>query len=127
MRAIMDTSSILFALRHRKDIFAAVGKEFPSLQVVVSRGIVAELKGIGLNRGKKGAAARLALAMLKVKNVSVYNSGMDPDRWILREASHRYSRIIITNDTLLAQKVSLLGARCFKVSVSGRLKRYLQF
>ncbi len=123
--ALIDTSSILFALRYRKDLFERLGEQFPDCKPVISRGVVGELKAMGANRGKRGALARLALMMLKSKKVEIHNIGIDPDRWIQRQAARSRGRMVVTNDSELARKASAIGARCFKVSRSGSIKRYL--
>lgn len=120
----MDTSSILFALAHRRDVFSLIEERFPGCGAAVSRGVVGELRAMTANRGARGARARLALLMLKSKKVEIHNTGIDPDRWIVRQAARSRGCIVVTNDTALAREAGALGARCFKVSVSGAVKRY---
>ncbi len=122
---MVDTSSILFALRYRKDVFERLNEQFPEYRPTISRGVIGELKGISANRGKRGATARLALMMLKSKKVEIHNIGTSADAWIQRRASRSRGVMVVTNDTELARKASALGARCFKVSRSGAIKRYL--
>lgn len=120
---IVDTSSILFGLRHRKDVFQSIGRELPSCTPVVSRGIVGELRAISGNRGRRGSDARAALLLLKSKKVDMHNIRAGVDDWILKEAATR-GEIVVTNDTELAGRLVGNGVTCFKLSVNGRLRRY---
>lgn len=122
--AIVDTSSILFGFRYRKDVFEALERQLPSFRPAISKGILRELEGISSNRGKKGAMARAALLALKSKKVDVHNINTGVDAWIARQAAKGRGCIVITNDTELAER--LFGRRivCFKLSKSGQLKRY---
>lgn len=120
---LVDTSSILFALKYRKDAFQLISEQLPVCSPAISRGIMREIQGISGNAGKRGAEARAALAALKSKNVKVYNINVNVDTWLLRQAKRTHD-IVITNDTELAARLSYFGVNCFKVSRSGRLRRY---
>lgn len=122
--AIIDTSSILFALRCRRDVFEALGRQLPSFRPMISKGVLRELEGISSNRGKRGALARYALLALKSKKVDVHNISARVDSWIARQAAKTRGSIVVTNDTELAERLASKGIVCFKFSRSGALKRY---
>lgn len=122
--AIVDTSSILFGFKYRKDVFEALERQLPLFKPAISRGVLRELGRISLNRGKKGATARVALLALKSKKVDIHNISAGVDDWIVRQAAKARGSVVITNDTELADRLVGRGVACFKLSRSGTLKRY---
>ena len=120
--AIVDTSSILFGLAHRKDVFEIVERSLPGYAPLISKGIMRELGHHSLNKGTNGAAARAALSILKLKKIRVDNTSSNVDSWILRKAASVAGTLVVTNDTALLTKLRLVGVRTMKLSKSGKLK-----
>ncbi len=120
-RIILDTSSILFGFSNGRDVFEAAAARFPNTAQLISAGVILELKGLGKNRGKKGAAARFALLAIKVKKVKVDKIRGNVDRWILSRAASA-GDIVITNDTKLWRALKAKGVRTLKMSEDGGLK-----
>ncbi len=118
---IVDTSSMMFGFSHNRNVFEAVQRRFPTRKPLVSRGILAELRAISENRGKRGASARLALLEIKAKKIDVDNITEYADKWIL-DASPRRGKVVITNDTALARRLLSRGVVVFKMSVSGEIR-----
>lgn len=119
---IIDTSSILFGFAYNRNVFETVKEQFPGYRPMVSRGIVRELAKMSTNRGAKGLRARVALLELKAKKINVDNISVYPDKWILDTALKNRDYVVITNDSLLARKLSLSKVRVYKVSKSGVLR-----
>ena len=119
---ILDTSSILFAAANRKDAFKAIEERFPNCKIMISKGVIRELRGISSNAGRKGSSARLSLEMLGYKKVNVDNVSGNVDSWIFRKASSPGVRAVVTNDDQLARKLRGGGTAVFKVSRDGFLR-----
>ncbi|MCL4403617.1 MAG: hypothetical protein M1500_03235 [Candidatus Marsarchaeota archaeon] len=119
---ILDTSSILFAAANKKDAFKAIEAKFPNCKIMISTGVLRELRGISSNAGRRGAAAKLSLEMLGYKKVNVDNVSGNVDSWISRKASSPGVRAIVTNDDQLARKLRGGGAAVFKISREGFLR-----
>ncbi|MCL5262342.1 MAG: hypothetical protein M1390_00675 [Candidatus Marsarchaeota archaeon] len=119
---IVDTSSILFGLAHRKDVLGIAERSLPGFTPLISSGVIRELRHHSLNKGAKGASARAALSILKLKKIRVDNTSGDVDSWILRKAVSEAGSLVVTNDTPLLRKLRLSGVRVMKLSKSGKLK-----
>lgn len=121
---IVDTSSILFGIGNRKDVFAAVSIAFPSSRISISKGVMAELKGISHNMGKRGKEAKTSLELLKrkYKNIKVYDNSTNVDQWILGKALADADCVVVTNDTALSKQIKSKGIRCLKLTRSGLLR-----
>ncbi len=119
---MVDTSSIVFALQHGKDPFAAAERRLHR-KSLVSRGIIRELSGMARNRGKRGAIARTALSLIRVKKVKVNNNNETVDSWVYRIAATHKNYAAVTNDTDLFRRIRPVNQNVFKLSKSGILKR----
>lgn len=120
--AIVDTSSIIFALSNRKNVFEALKSR--GYTPCISRGITRELRGMSLGRGRNASLARIALLEVKAKGINIYPANYYPDKWILSAASRHSGSMVVTNDTALARKLVGLGIGVLKVSKEGILKRF---
>ncbi len=118
---IVDTSSILFGMAAKKDVFSIAAKRFHK-PVLISRGVLNELLGISKNKGRRGASARAALALIRVKNVKVHRDKGSVDSWIAGSAAKHNNTVVITNDTALFRKVRSVNRNVFKLSRSGTLR-----
>ena len=119
---IIDTSSILFGFSYNRNVFETAKGRFPGYELTVSKGIIRELNRLSTNRGSKGLRARVALLELKAKKINVDNISVYPDRWILDKALKNRDSVVITNDTILAKRLSLSRVKVYKISKSGILK-----
>lgn len=118
---IIDTSSILFGFSNKIDVFESVLDAFHGKKIMISSGVLRELRSLSTNRGKKGANARAALAAIKVKNVKVEDILGNVDRWILSSAPS-FAAAVITNDTQLAKSLKAKGVKVLKISRDGSLR-----
>ena len=121
-RVIIDTSSILFGIRFKKDVFDAAQLTIPKCVIVASKGIMDELDGIKENGGRRGGEARIALSLLKRHKVYIDKSREYPDSWIRKTAAKYKNSIVITNDTALLKKIGSAGGRAMRLSMGGFLK-----
>ncbi len=121
--AIIDTSSILFGISIRKDIFESVRAKFPKSVPLVSRGVLRELGMISKNKGARGASAGAALALVKAKRVKVEPNAAYVDSWISSAAARYINSIVVTNDTALFRKLRGAGTNVFRLSKSGILRK----
>ncbi len=118
---IIDTSSILFGISMKKDVFQAAKNKFPGCTLTISKGILRELSGLSRSTGRRSASAKTALALIRVKNVKVDNDNRGVDSWVYRTAKHN-NFIVITNDTALFRKVKRINQKVFRLSKNGFLK-----
>lgn len=119
---IIDTSSILFGFSNKINAFEVVKRHFPTHRLIVSSGIIRELERIATNRGTKGAHAKLALSILKSKKINILIDKQLVDKWILGFAEEHHGIAVITNDSILANKLKKAGAETYKLSRSGILR-----
>ncbi len=119
---IIDTSSIVFGFSFNKDVFEIARQEFPKCEIVISDGVIGELRKIAENSGVKGSHAKTALLSIKSKNVKVHNNRGNVDSWIHKAAASYKNPVIITNDTALFKSLKQKGIIVFKLGKSGFLK-----
>lgn len=118
---ILDTSSILFAISQRKDVFEALLEEYPGCEIILSKGIVMELQKLASTKKRNARDARTALLMLKHKNFTTRKSEAHVDKWILEEAMET-GAAVCTNDTKLREKLRAVGVNVVSIGLGGRLR-----
>ncbi|MGC8676327.1 MAG: hypothetical protein ACP5T3_02315, partial [Candidatus Micrarchaeia archaeon] len=116
MQILVDTSAILFALRNTKNAFDALLERFPGAELVVSRGVVSELKKFAKGTSGISAYARFALKDIASRNVTVVGDSRMPDLWLLDSSA---GSIVCTNDMALKRKLKEKGAEVLSISKSG--------
>jgi rRNA-processing protein FCF1 len=112
---------MIFGFSNNSNVFEVAAREFPACRMLVSKGIVNELDAMSKNMGKKGVYARIALMELKAKKIDIDNIN-EADHWILDRARRHRNSVVITNDTVLARKLSGSGIKVLKLSKSGMLR-----
>ncbi len=117
---IVDTSSILFGFSNHIDVFEKIGEMFPSCEIIISRGIVGELEGLGKAR-RQGAYAKVALAAIESHKLEISKSSVYVDEWIASESARRRC-LVCTNDVGLKARLRKAGVSVVSLSRSGRLR-----
>ena len=120
--AIIDTSSILFGIRYKKDVFEIASEKYPLRKQLISDGIISELEKMASYKGTKANEAKIALKILRHKNLKVDNKTEYVDSWILDTASKNADSLVITNDTKLFKNLKSKGIEAKKLSKSGELR-----
>ncbi len=120
---IIDTSALLFGISNRIDVIEAARRQIPGCRVLVSSAILGELSAIGRGRGRRGAMARAALAMLRSKKIDVVKEKRRVDDWILEFANCHRGTDVLTNDGKLTLRLRDSGATAYKLARSGALRR----
>ncbi len=120
--AILDTSSILFGFSNMRDTFEVAKNKFPGRKILVSRGVLRELAGISMNRGKRGASAKAALEAIRYKKIEVDSNNSNVDSWVYGAARRYPHSVVITNDTELYKKLKTINIESFKLTKDGHLK-----
>ncbi len=116
---IVDTSSILFALSNKVDIFMAI-KEQSSQEAVLSQGVIKELTGIAASSKSKSKYARVALELIKKYGIKIEKDSGYVDKWILSYANKHIN--VCTNDTKLKKALRGRGIIVYSVSRDGILR-----
>lgn len=116
---IVDTSSIIFAASVGVDPFEKL-LENESAQLVVSQGIVSELRRISQKKTKEGRASRLALQMMEKRPIEVVSDKGNADRWILSYA--KKGDEVCTNDIALKERLRIKGIKVITISKDGSVK-----
>jgi rRNA-processing protein FCF1 len=119
---IVDTSSIVFGFTYKEDVFAIAKKDFPSMNMLISVGILNELSKLSRNKGKKGAAAKTAIESLRYKKINVDSNTGSVDSWIFNKAKEYPHSVVITNDTELFKKLKASEIRSLKLTKTGLLR-----
>ena len=128
---IIDTSSILFALKYNKNIFEIIKTKYLSnYKIIISKGIINELTRLSKTRSKLKLSATISLVIInkikeKERKIFIYKrSNINVDKWILDTSNKFKNIIIITNDTELAKKLYNNNKEIFKISKQGILKSF---
>ena len=119
---IIDTSSILFAVKFGKDAFNAAAVLGSPSRIAIPEGVIEELRGISSGRGARAIEARTALKMLRIKNVKLYKSVEKVDDWIYHHAMENPDCAVITNDTELFRRLKGIHSKVFKISKNGSIR-----
>lgn len=128
---IIDTSSILFALKYNKNIFEIIKTKYLSnYKIIISKGIINELTRLSKTRSKLKLSATIGLIIInkikeKERKIFIYKrSNINVDKWILDISNKFKNIIVITNDTELAEKLYHNNIEIFKISKQGILKNF---
>ncbi len=118
---IVDTSSIIFGLSKKHDVFGKLAERFPGYGISISQGIMNEIKGIAGGSGRYSKSAKVALELIKKnKSIEIDGSRKYPDDWMVDKASE--DMIICTNDTALKKRLREKGAAVISISINGILR-----
>ncbi len=118
---IVDTSSIIFGLSKKHDVFSALEDRFPRHSLLISQGILNEIKGIASGNGRYSKYAKVALGIVKKNgHIEITGSRKYPDDWMLDNASE--GAVICTNDSALKVKLRKEGATVVSISINGVLR-----
>jgi rRNA-processing protein FCF1 len=120
-RIIVDTSSILFGLSNKIDVFEKMDEKFHGYKIVLPSGVIDELEGIGRGMRKESVNARYALKMLKGKDVEIVQSGYEVDGWILKNAAAMGCEVC-TNDADLRRRLKIAKVRAVSLGLGGSLR-----
>lgn len=113
MEIALDTSSILFGLEKKIDVFD-IAKEH-GYTPIVSKGVIKELEKLASSKSKKSIYAKLALNAIKAKKVKIVDSSEYVDSWLEK------NKVVCTNDLKLRRKLKEKGVKAFALAVGGRL------
>jgi rRNA-processing protein FCF1 len=119
---IIDTSSILFGFASKKDVFHIASVQLHG-NLIISKGVIRELASKASNRGARGAHAKAALESLRHMSINIMSDQGNVDSWITRSAK-RLNAVVVTNDTMLAKRLSSSNIMVFKLSKSGQMRRF---
>ncbi len=118
---IADTSSILYAMSQRKDLFAIIAEELPGATILVSRGVITELEKLSKSKRKNSRDAKASLQALASASPEIAEDYSYVDEWIASESAKREC-MVITNDAALKRRLRRSGARTLSVAFGGRLR-----
>lgn len=116
---IVDTSSILFGLSNRNDVFSRI-KEQLNLSPVISEGVVRELDLIAKSKKSGRKYARIAIALIDQHKIKTEKDSLYVDKWILKNAKKVGS--VCTNDTKLKRELRSRGIATYSISRDGILR-----
>lgn len=118
---IVDTSSIVFALSNKVDPFAEI-RSMPSTQILISKGVLRELRKLASGRGRYAKYARAAISLLNSNpHIRVEQDSGYVDSWIQHTAS-RMSCSVCTNDIKLKRALKAKKIKVYSISRDGRLR-----
>lgn len=119
---ILDTSSIVFSISNKRDIFAALEARYPGCQVALSEGVIKELKKLSSGRSKYAKYAAVAISLLnRYASIKVAKNSTYVDKWIIREAS-KLGAVVCSNDAKLKRALRARGITVISVSRDGSLR-----
>ncbi len=118
---LLDTSSMLFGIENKIDVFDALRYSFAEFRIEISTGIVQELKSMAGSRRKEKGSAAMALALIKKHNINIYTDNGKVDSWILRRAVE-VNALVCTNDIVLKRLLKKDGVRSVSISRDGKIR-----
>jgi len=92
----------------------------PTTNFFIFSSTLKELQKIATNKGKSGSWAKLALELIKLRNIKILETEQNPDKAFLNLADK--NTIIATNDSNLRKKLKSLGIKTIYL----RAKKYLE-
>ena len=96
-------------------------ERFPGHSLLISQGILNEIKGIASGNGRYAKYAKVALEIIKKSgSIDISDSRKYPDDWMLDNAYE--GAIICTNDSTLKMKLKKEGAAVISISMNGVLR-----
>lgn len=116
---IVDTSSILFALSNKMDIFEKISEQL-QLKPIVSKGVVRELTAMSRGKAATRKYAKVAIGLIEWHSVKIDPDNTYVDDWILRVA--KKTGCVCTNDTKLRGALREKGINVYAISISGQLR-----
>ena len=118
---IVDTSSIIFGLSKKYDVFSALEERFPGYPLLISQGIMNEINGIAGGNGRYAKYAKAALEIInRNKRIEISRSMVYPDSWIL--ANFSKAEAVCTNDIALKRELRKKGAAVLSMAINGKLR-----
>ncbi|MDE1851583.1 MAG: hypothetical protein KGH69_02760 [Candidatus Micrarchaeota archaeon] len=119
---ILDTSSILFSASNKHDIFAAIMERYPKHSIMVSEGVLKELKRLSSGRSKHAKYAAVAISLLnRYASIKVANNSTYVDKWIIREAS-KLGAVVCSNDIKLKRALRAHGITTISATREGSFR-----
>jgi len=116
---IVDTSSILFALSNKIDIFDAIRKEL-NMDPMVSKGVINELGKAASGSKANGKYAKVALQLIDKYEIKTDPGSGYVDDWMLSKAKEAVN--FCTNDTKLRKALREKGANVYTISRNGEFR-----
>jgi rRNA-processing protein FCF1 len=120
-RIIVDTSSILFGLSKKIDVFEAVTDQMPDYEPIISTGIIAELEKLASTKRKNSRDAKIALMLIKAAEPEIIKDKTPVDKWIIDEAADT-GAYVCTNDSRLRGQLKNRHINVLTLSISGRFR-----
>ena len=118
---IVDTSSIMFGVEKRADVFQRLREKYRGCTIVLPNGVLAELRKVARSRRVNRKYAAVALKIIDKHNPEIVPSGPYVDRWLLRKAPPMKC-IVCTNDTQLKRRLKLKGVRTVGLAMGGVIR-----
>ena len=100
------------------DPFTEAEMRFPGCEIVVSNGIVRELRGLANGKGRHARYAKAAEGMLGMHRITVIGDSSGVDDWIIEYASEN-GALVCTNDSRLKGRLKARGAVVLGITRSG--------
>lgn len=106
MKIIFDTNFLMVPHQFGVDIFSELERIFTERnEWIVCNEVVSELETIAKKHTKDAAAARLALLLIKEKDINVESAkGINVDDWIVARAKQE-RLVVCTNDMELRRRL----------------------
>jgi rRNA-processing protein FCF1 len=118
---VVDTSSILFALSNKIDIFDKLKNNSEPYSIFITSGVMKELEMIGTGHRKESANARVAVDIIKKYDIRIVSIGKGVDNSIIA-AAKKLSCNACTNDIELKKRLKKVGVNVYSIGRDGKLK-----
>jgi uncharacterized protein len=120
MKALLDTNFLLLPHQFGVDIFEYLKfYDLATLDVCIK-----ELNKLAKNRGEKGMGARVALQLLKTKNVAVEKAKEKTVDKALLEYAVNNRCVVGTNDKVLIKALKVQGIKIIRLKQNKYLEEF---
>jgi rRNA-processing protein FCF1 len=119
-KLFLDTNFLIDLARFKIDLEEVSALLQEPVEFFVLSSTSEELMKLAKNKGKQGSLAKLALEIIKLKQIQVLKEKESPDKAFLSLADK--NTIIATNDSKLRKRLKKLGIKTIYL----RAKKYLE-
>ncbi|MEM5772975.1 MAG: PIN domain-containing protein [Candidatus Aenigmatarchaeota archaeon] len=109
MRVFLDTNFLIDLIKFKINLEEILLLFQEPIDFFVLSSSIKELEKIARSKGKSGSSAKLALKLVELKRIKIFQTEESPDKAFLSLADK--NTIIATNDSKLRKKLKTLGIK----------------
>ena len=120
-KIIIDTSSIVFGISLKLDVFGIVAEALPDHEIAIASGTIRELERLKTSGKKNSKDAAASIFLIQSNHILQEKSEGNVDDWIVRYAERTGAKVC-TNDTELRKRLRSKGLVAVTLSQNRTLR-----